>query len=348
MRILALLLLAPAPLAAQPASPKTLPAPTWTSAEGFSGIRRIRELSDGRVLLIDYKDNRIILVSATGKTVGNVGAEGGGPGEFKQPIELLPLGNDSTLVTDQGLRRFLLIDGTPKPVATMLFPPELANSLNLARTADSKGRVIYPSSWTSKRKDGEAEMVPILAWDRTTSRVDTIASVLASKQVTQEMKGPDGKVIGAATFPVRYTPADDWALLSTGDVAVLHGEPYSADIVTAGKVRIRGPVIAYNKVKVDDSERLPKAVAKDIPDYKPAFWNSTALAGPNGEFWIAREVPAGSKTREYDRFDRAANRTMSVTIESTTRIAGFGRNAMYTVRTDADGLQWLEKRPIPR
>lgn len=299
-------------------------------------------------MLIDWKDNRIVLVSSTGVSLREIGRLGSGPGEFRQPIELIALRGDTTAIVDQELRRILFVDPAGTTRESMLFPQEFSPGLLFSRAADARGRFTFTPNWISTRLDGAAEMVPVLAWDRSSNRADTAAMILAGAKVSIERKDATGRVVATSTFPIRYGPADEWAMLSTGDVAVLHSEPFSVDIVTRGTIRVRGPRLSYEKVRVESTERIPPPIADIIPSHKPAFTGTSAIAGANGEVWINRSQAATATVRVYDQFDRAARRVGSVTMERAIVITAFGRNAMYTVRTDADGMQWLEKRPLPR
>lgn len=341
MTKLATLAFVAATATAQEPTPKSLVAPVWTAPEGLSMIVAVRELRDGRVLALDRRENRVVLVSSDGKGMSDIGRKGLGPGEYESPVALIALPGDSTAVLDQGPRRMLVLNPEAKPVSTMAFPADLGSMINVVRGADPRGRFLMPAPG-ERLANPSGETRAIIAWDRATDRRDTIATYRIGRTFST------GTVTSTTTYYIRYAPADDWVPLSSGRIAILHGEPYSADIVGGGGVPVRGPRIPYAPVDVAPSERIPAIIADKIPSKKPAFWGSFAMAGPDGDVWIGREMPARAATRRYDRFDRGANRTMSVETDKAVRIVGFGRAAMYTVRTDTDGLQWLEKRPLPR
>jgi hypothetical protein len=347
MRILALMLIVPAAVSAQEPAPKQLLAPTWTAAEGFSAIYGIRELSDGRVLLLDGRESRVVVLTRDGKSFTEVGRKGGGPGEYQSPFLMIAMPADTTAVFDQGLRRILFIGPDAKPGATMNLPVMIARQMGAVRASDSRGRFVL--EFGRPPEEGAVEKSrPIVAWTRETMRLDTLASIKPVETYTVPVKNGAGEVVGTTGYSIRFAPADAWTVLSNGRVAVLHGEPYSLEIFGGREGPVRGAPIPYTRVDVAASERVPAVVADKMPAKKPAFWSGQAMAGPDADVWIARELPAGATTRLYDRFDLTASRTVSVTMERAIRIIGFGRGAMYTIRTDADGLQWLEKRPIPR
>jgi hypothetical protein len=96
---------APAP----PGRVRHLPRATVELSEPFTGIRSVRELADGRVFVVDGREAEVRLVDLARGTAILVGRQGAGPGEYKAPQHLLPLPGDSTLLTDTGLRRSIVL-----------------------------------------------------------------------------------------------------------------------------------------------------------------------------------------------------------------------------------------------
>jgi hypothetical protein len=50
-----------------------------------------------------------------------------------------------------------------------------------------------------------------------------------------------------------------------------------------------------------------------------------------------------AKTRDVDVFDGAGKLVRRVSLPVTSRVAGVGKSSIYVIRTDDDGLQWLER-----
>src|ERR1043166_8566359 len=73
--------------AAPPAAAQVvrLATPNATLAEEFSAIRGVRELADGRLLVSDYLDERVVLVDLDRGTVLVRVTRGGGPREARLP-----------------------------------------------------------------------------------------------------------------------------------------------------------------------------------------------------------------------------------------------------------------------
>jgi hypothetical protein len=65
---------------------------------------------------------------------------------------------------------------------------------------------------------------------------------------------------------------------------------------------------------------------------------------PTGELWVLRSRAAGDETRVYDVFDARGRLARRVSFPVRTWLVGFGQGALYTVHTDDDDLQYLERR----
>src|SRR6185503_16443341 len=88
------------PLLASAQQQVRLTKPDATFAEPFTQIASVRELRDGRVLVLDRRDRTVMAVDfRSGKSTA-VGREGTGPGEYVQPGRLFELGPDTTAIYD--------------------------------------------------------------------------------------------------------------------------------------------------------------------------------------------------------------------------------------------------------
>lgn len=77
-------------------------------AEVFFGVRGLRGLPGGGVLVLDGGSQELRFFDSSGHLTHRVGRKGEGPGEFQQPYLVQTLIGDSLLVWDGGLRRFQL------------------------------------------------------------------------------------------------------------------------------------------------------------------------------------------------------------------------------------------------
>lgn len=82
-------------------------------------------LADGRIALTDQGASAVRLFSPEGETVATLGAEGDGPGEFRQPTLVGVLPGDSLLVADVGARRLTVVHPDVGLVRTAAFPPDV-------------------------------------------------------------------------------------------------------------------------------------------------------------------------------------------------------------------------------
>ena len=64
------------------------------------------------------------------------------------------------------------------------------------------------------------------------------------------------------------------------------------------------------------------------------------MISADGEFWVTRAV---ANDATADVFDASGSVVRHMSFPATHRVAGFGKGTVYLVRTDDDGLQWLER-----
>src|SRR5689334_850662 len=93
-----------------------LPGPDRVLSEEFSSIVGTRELKDGRVLIADDRDNRVVVVDFSKGTVLPVGRQGRGPGEYERIKSLIPMPGDSTLMTQDDGGTWVVFAGASPPV----------------------------------------------------------------------------------------------------------------------------------------------------------------------------------------------------------------------------------------
>jgi hypothetical protein len=66
-------------------------------------------------------DEQVLVFDARGARLGTIGRRGQGPGEFRDPVLLLPAAGDSVAVIDQGAGRVAVISKDRKPGRTISF-----------------------------------------------------------------------------------------------------------------------------------------------------------------------------------------------------------------------------------
>jgi hypothetical protein len=97
-------ILLPAIFTAAPAWPQSVPVkslsqPNATFHHGFTRVEGIRELSDGRVIVLDIADATVQLIDSAWSGMRQIGRRGAGPAEYRTPYKLfaLPAGPSGAL-----------------------------------------------------------------------------------------------------------------------------------------------------------------------------------------------------------------------------------------------------------
>ena len=90
----------------------------------------------------------------------------------------------------------------------------------------------------------------------------------------------------------------------------------------------------------------PQPKMPDLPDFFP--YAVKIWASPAGHAWVQRQLPLAEKALGLDVFDRAGKRIARYQVPGDRKLIGFGASSVYLLRTDGDGLQWLERYAYPR
>ena len=359
------------PVAAQAARP--LPAASATLREGFSGVRRIRELADGRVLVLDSGEQRLVVTDFGTQSVREVGRSGSGPGEFRQLSAVYPLSGDSSLVEDQILRRWIIMVADRSVVTVIVAPGGrptwLAGADRLGRVLDLYGSKFHRTPgvpYTPMRTSAESLLVLLRHRAKApyrngalTGGVDTVARI-AGSGTGQTVVRRDVPVRGALWLLDNPLASEDQALLfPDGWIALAFRDPYRVEWISPSGARVRGPTLPFSSVPVDDSithymirQRWPRArpgfqpsELPPLPATLPAFLSDALLALPDGRLCIRRTFDPHTPSATYDLIDRSGRLTGGVQLAPNERLVGFGTHAAYVVSTDDDDVEWLSRHP---
>ena len=376
-RSAALALLATTPLFAQQPAMRTLTTPEAEFKESFDAVSALRELPRGRVLLTDLGPKTVILADFASGQQTTVGRNGQGPGEYQFPGELIPLPGDSTLLVDRVSRRFLRIGPDGTIGKTLPFPDGLSG-MPEPRGADSQGRIYFQAS-AFQGGPGDLgdpqipDSVALVRWDRALNRIDTVTRVKIPAIKMQVSGTSNARAVMMRSQP--YAAADEWAVAADGRVGVARVGDYHVEWL--GPQASRGAAVRYDPVKVTDADKQaymnamknsrnrivvnqggpgrgaqelkppePDASEFDWPATKPPFragGQRAAFVTPEGQLWLARSSSARDSTPVFDVFDARGALTTRVSLPLGRRVVGMGQGVLYAVRTDEDGLQWLER-----
>ena len=363
--LLALLAAFAAPASASAQQGRTIGRPTTLTAHEFTHISAVRELSDGGVLILDDREQRLALVEASGRLVDSVLRKGRGPGEYLSLASLVTLPDDSTLLVATPQRWIIL--HRARVVSTQ--GPESGQPLRgrLVHGADGQGYVLVRSTRNSQGEMSWPHLADRIIYAkarREGQRLDTIADLRQTPLQLNVMDASSGdhmlRIILASPM---FTTAQA-LLFPDGWVAVAHLEPYRVEWVRPDGGRVPGVVLDSLARPVTDREKrvavaragiwTPRGEVKPaVDDYKewpktvPAFGERALRAMPGGRLLVARFPHAESKTTDYDVVTRGGRLERRLQLEPNERIVGFGARGMYVAVRDADELEALVRRPIP-
>ena len=332
---------------------RVLDKPQAELAEPFTNVGSVRELSDGRVIVLDVGQS-VHVVDFRTHSVEQIGRTGSGPGEYKSPQLLLPAGRDTTLITDPGNARLLEIGPNAKAVRVIsdAWPlPDGRPGTRLARGIDAKGRGYLTGRAASplpERSAVQADSSALLRYARGSAVDDTLGYIHMSPRKI-DIAQSNGTIRSVSIVIPPFPSQDGWAAFPDGAVALVRTHDYRVDWVLADGKRVAGRVIPFTPVKVteaDKKKRSPNAPEPEWPEVKPPFAYTGVLAGADGNVWIPRYASADDTRSHYDVIDRRGVIVARVDVPNRGKVVGFGAKSIYVVRLDDDDLQYLQRFPL--
>ncbi|NIR45948.1 MAG: hypothetical protein GWN99_16035 [Gemmatimonadetes bacterium] len=341
-------------LAGQEAAEITLTPSRLFTAEPFSRVRGVEELPDGRVLLVDQREEALYRIDFEAGTREMLGHRGRGPGEYKNPTGLHPFRGDSALMVDIVNGRFVVVSPEGELART---EPLFGPGVSLPEGADRYGNRYWDRVTgvrLAKREDPSADQAPIVRYEYASGQIDTLAFLT--------IPGPPN--------PNAFPAWDDWAVGPDGRVAIVRNQDeYRLDWVERdGTVRRGPPVEDFRPLRVsDDDERALResrgggygGVARqgdepvrrpppiDVPDHFPP--------GKLRRLWVTydrlaiveRHQHLSEERPLFDVFDADGSRTGSFRLPAGRELVGTGPSGLYAVREDELGFLWLELYEFP-
>lgn len=356
--------------AAGQSPPTPLGPPDAVFPEPFSLLRGLRELADGRVLVTDWTDQRVLLIDARFAGSRPVGRVGAGPEEFRLPAGLLPWRGDSTLLSDVGNARLAVIAPDGRIARTIAADRP---GLGYPGGADRAGRIYFTiPAWSRQDQRLPPDTVEVVRLDPATGRTEPVATVKGSTRPRNQ--GPRR----TPGFPfVAFAAQDAWRVAEDGVLVVVRAGDYRVERV--GGSTVRGPSHAYaaepvrptdrrafvedftasspssgrgpgggmgHTPKLSEAELRQMVETNEFAEVLPPFDPARVFLAPDGEVWAQRGRHAGEPA-VYDRFDASGRRVGQVRVDGHRTVAGVGRRHLYVIAADADGLQTLERYRRP-
>ena len=257
---------ATAPLTERAVPIRTLATPRAVSRDTFGTILSIRHLPDGKVLINDGTRRRVVRVdSMLINPVVVLDSAGGSANAYgPRPAPFIPYLGDSVLFADISAQVLLIIDPAGK-VARTIAPPNgrdlLAMTSGNAAT-DREGRLVYrvPMRITTPTMSmTNPDSAVIVRADFVKRNVDTLATLRTSTGRRSELlPGPSTSERIMKTTINPLPQLDDWAVLSTGDIALIRGIDYHVDWIRVDGSRSASPKMEFDwrKLTDDDKQRL--------------------------------------------------------------------------------------------
>lgn len=354
-----------------------LDRPTQVAKEEFTRIAGVYELPDGRVLVSDRSDERVLVVDLVKSTSTVLSRPGSGPSEYRMPGRFIRWAADSVLLVDEGNERLAII--APDLNITRSFSvntPGVPTGL-VPRAVDGQGRMYAQvSRWAAGSFGKHGDSVPILRMGRNGAQRDVMTWVIVLAEPA------DGVKHGLPYIP--YSPQDVWAANSQGDIIIARAGDYHIERITDQGV-IRGPKVAFKPLPVTEqdkfaytkaflehssmggrgganatpsglspipSDMLTKEAITQLVKVNPfatvraPFTDDLPLLSVSGAFWVNRSLPLTQRPI-LDVFDEKGNQVSRVTLPVGRRAIAVGRRSLYAISEDEEGFERLEHYSLP-
>jgi hypothetical protein len=342
------------------------------SGPAFIKVEAVRELEDGRTLVIDSRERALMIVDWSSAEPKTIGRAGDGPGEYRYPGSLIPLKGDSTLVTDRQNGRWYLLY-RDRIVTTLPADRPLVRFAGVNPSADTMGRLLVTHGTHFSGRIGadggadsyrRSDSAAVMVVHRNNEKTDTVARIRGPFRGTNTVRA---RVDGMNIAYILTNPlaAGDLALLfPDGWIAIALVSPYRVQWHAPGGTVIRGPPLPHSPQRVDDrvkqqavddrwagpGSRAPKFALTDFPawpDVVPPFLENALLSLPDGRLAIRRTSLGAERSMRYDIVDRRGSLSGIVRLPPNERIMAFGPKAVYVVAVGPDDLETLRRHPWP-
>ena len=350
--------------------------PERTLPHEFTQVRGFRELADGRVLLTDRLDEKLLVADFTGGTTTQIGRTGAGPAEYRMPGVIHAWPGDSSLGFDEGNARFFILG--PDLKIHRSFSAQRAGTpyTIYARGTDRTGRIYFevPAWAVGSPGDPPKDTVSVARWDVRANKLEILTQVLGNRPL------PPGPKMRPSIPFVTFAPQDVWQVSPEGALGIVRSKDYHVEWIGSGPART-GRAVAFTREKVTRADKMeaarsftvnsgiggkgsganaPSAMSPvpasmlsdssiaEMADHDafaetlPPFAARVPRLAPEGVLWVERAQHAGQPPR-YDLFDQSGNRIGRAVLPAGRRLLGLGRGTLYLVATDETGIERVER-----
>lgn len=365
-------------LPAQTGKPREIriDTPARVAKDDFTRSSGVFELPDGRLLVSDRADERVLILDLAKSSSTRLSRAGSGPSEYRMPGRLIRWAADSVLLVDEGNDRLAIIAPDLKIARSFsAMTPGVPAGLT-PRAVDAEGRMYAQvSRWAAGPFGKHGDSIPIIRFTRAGNR-EVMAWVIALAEPANGVK------YGLPYIP--YSPQDVWAANSKGEIIIARSGDYHIERLTASGVK-RGPKVAFTQLKVTEQDKFaytksflehssiggkggpsatpsglsplpPEMLAKEeierlikvnpFASVKAPFTDDLPLLSISGTLWVTRSVPIDARP-VLDGFNEAGDLVRQVTLPAGRRAVAAGKQSLYAVVEDQDGFERLEQYLVP-
>jgi hypothetical protein len=342
--VLFTLALASASVAAAQAVPVTrYTTPAAELKAEFSSIASVVQLRDGRVLIVDSKDDRLALADFRSNGVTTVGRNGEGPREYRRLARVIPTNTDTVLI--HASSRYLYY--TPSGGLLDKIITDRALLMMTPTGSDPSGRLYFQGPLMSFAKRRSHDSIPVYRVDRRTLRGDTVAWLRPGAATQMEAPQKSGGNMGLRLTDNPYRYLDGYGVLDDGTIIVARARDYSIEVIAPDGKRTKSGPNPFPKLPIPKAAREANP---ELPEFKPPMMYLTSIGdrtSPRGQFWLRRHTTNIDDAEELDIIDRTGRICGHVVMPRETTLRGFSQEWVYAARTDSDGLTYLQRYPYP-
>ena len=232
------------------------------TAVDLPDVQAVRVLSDGRVLVNSASSHRLLLFDAALATSRTVAA----PPE--NTVLVAGRGDSSLLI--RAASTIDVIDAAGAVVRSIAIQSRGIGAGDFVTpamhvTADRQGRLLHippppvflsfvPREFVGDTIVGGPEIVPLLRYDPSTNRTDTVASIQGPRRrqaITRWQNGGRGVPVQDPFSLI----GDDWTVLANGTIAVARLHGYSIDWISPSGAAVPGPAVAHSWARLSAASK---------------------------------------------------------------------------------------------
>jgi len=321
-------------------------------------------LSDGRLMVSDWIEERVVLLDFASGGAQGVGRSGGGPREFRAPGGLIAFRSDSTLIVDVGNVRLAVVG--PDGLISRTIRGDVPGLMGVGG-ADGQGRLYYVEpGWAAGVAPDSRAPRRLLAYDPATGRTDLIELLDVARPRSD---AGEPRMTPGIPFQV-FAGRDGWAVAPDGAVAIARWEPFRVEWLADGK-RSTGPPVESTPIPVtardretfvrrfvesspvsgrgpgggmgqsppmSDTDVREMVASNDFAEVHAPFDPGSLRIAADGRLWL-QASPATRAPVRLDVFGTDGAHEGTVMLPDDVELLHVGRDYLYATRKDSLGLQ---------